>query len=226
MTKVARRTKPPATPPTEAPAAVEDKTPPAAGTAKAADVRRISKHFVNFRKQKNLAAAATTEAERLRDKELMPALVEYGTAHGEKGVHLAIDLPEPVDGFVRIVRRSNTSTFVDVDAAEKMLKRKGVLQEAQMTTVVITVPATDSEELLTSLEKLKLEKKFGTLPQVETSFSQEAMYALHQRHRAEIEERTKAGEKIGVRALSKYLLEDDIDGLLKSETRYSFNPET
>lgn len=227
MTKVARRkplAAPPAEPTTPAPP-VEDAKP--ASTVKTSELNKIVRAFTAFRKQKNAEAAAKAAHEELRDRQLMPALVEYGRAHGEKGQHLAIDLPDEIDGFTRLVRRANTSTYVDVTAAEKLLKKKGVLEDAQVVSVMITgIPATRSEELLEAIEKLKLEKKFGVLPQVETSFSQEALYALHQRHRAEIQQlEEEAGKPLGVRAKSKYLLETDIDGLLVSETNYSFHPE-
>ena len=161
--------------------------------------------FTAFRAAKTQEAEAKKTAEQLRDETLMPALIEYGEAHGEKGVHLAIELPEPVDGYVRLVRRANTSRLLDVDAAEALLKGKGVLEECQITTVVIHVPTSQRDALETALSKVKVDKLGGSLVS-ETRFSQDAMYAYHQTHRDD-------------------LTETEIDGLIVEETSYSFFPE-
>lgn len=193
--------------------------------AKAYDPAPLAKIFADFRKQKNAAEAAVIEANRLRDEELMPALIKHGEAYGETGAHLAIELPEEIDGFVRLVRRANTSRLIDIDAAEKLLKKKGVLDQAKIVTVTITgVPATQLEELSAAIEKLRLERKFGVLPDISTHFDQTAMYAIHQRHRQELQDREEAGDKIGVRERSKYLTEEELDGLVVTETTYSFHP--
>lgn len=169
------------------------------------DIQAIVKSFTEFRAAKRAETAAKNKYESLRDNELMPALVAYGQAHGDKGQHLAIDLPEEVDGFVRIVRRSNTSNLLDLDKAEKLLTEKGILAECQVISVVIPdIPGTMLAELEAALKKAKLER-FGVV-QVAQRFSQDAMMAYHQKNRDE-------------------LTEDELDSLIVSETTYSFFPE-
>lgn len=192
----------------------------------AAPAVKILKAFADFREAKNLEATAKATHEKLRDDVLMPALKAAGKAHGEKGQHLAIDLPEPIDGFVRLVRRTNESRAIDVDAAEAMLKKKGVLDQCQLSTITISGVTGDIvDELLETLAKLKLEQKYGVLPTCHTTFSQEAMYAIYQRQRQELEALEAAGKKIGVRERSKYITEAELDGLIVTETTYSFHPE-
>jgi hypothetical protein len=187
---------------------------------------KLVEAFRTFRDAKNLAETNVAIANRLRDEVIMPGLKATGTAHGEQGQHLAIDLPEPIDGFTRLVRRANKSRAVDIDAAEKMLKKKGVFEQTQSASVTITgITADRLEELLTDLAKLKLEKKYGVLPQSQTSFSQELMYAVYQRQRQELQEREDKGEKLGVRERNKYISEADLDALIVTDTTYSFHPE-
>lgn len=169
------------------------------------DIQALVKSFTQFRAAKRAEADAKSTYEKIRDNDLMPALVAYGEAHGEKGQHLAIDLPEEVDGFVRLVRRANTSHLLDVDKAEEMLAKKGILAECQTLSVVIPdIPGTMLEELETALKKAKLER-FGVV-QVAQRFSQDAMMAYHQKNREE-------------------LTEEEIDSLIVEETTYSFFPE-
>lgn len=169
------------------------------------DIQAIVKSFAEFRAAKRAETAAKTKYESLRDNELMPALVAYGEAHGDKGQHLAIDLPEEVDGFVRIVRRANTSRLLDLDKAEELMTEKGILAECQTVSVVIPdIPGTMLAELDAALKKAKLER-FGVV-QVAQRFSQDAMMAYHQKNRDE-------------------LTEEEIDSLIVEETTYSFFPE-
>lgn len=169
------------------------------------DLGALVQKFAEFREAKNAEVIAKAQAERLRDNDLMPALIEYGEKHGEKGAHLAIELPEPVDGFVRMVRRANTSRLLDIDAAEELLEEKGILAECQTITVTIPdISGTQAAALEAALKKAKLDQ-FGVV-QVATRFSQDAMYAYHQKHR-------------------DVLTEEEIDDLIVEETSYSFFPE-
>lgn len=190
------------------------------------DMARFVQTFTDWNSERQREKDAKAEHERLRDELLMPALIEAGAAHGEKGQHLAIELPEQVGEYVRVVRRANTSTYLNIDAAEKLLKKKDVLPECQVVSVSITgIPATQLLELEAALAKLQLEKKFQVLPDIQTSFSQERMYALHQRHRQELEEREARGERITATERKKYLTAEELDGLIESTTNYSFFPE-
>lgn len=187
---------------------------------------KIVTAFRDFRAAKNAEADAKAKHERLRDEVLMPALKAAGKAHGERGQHLAIDLPEAIDGFVRLVRRANESRAIDIDAAEKLLKKKGVLEKCQLASVSITgITADQLDELLADLAKLKIERKYGVVPMSHTAFSQEAMYAIYQRQRQELQEREDKGDRITAIERRKYLTEEELDGLIVTDTTYSFHPE-
>lgn len=190
MTAVSRRSRRQAEPPAKKPKI---------------DLQALVKSFTDFRAAKRAESAAKTTYEKIRDNDLMPALIAYGEAHGDKGQHLAIELPEEVDGFVRLVRRANTSNLLDIDKAEKLLEEKGILAECQTISVVIPdIPGTMLEELEAALKKAKLDR-FGVV-QVAQRFSQDAMMAYHQKNR----------EK---------LTEEELDSLIVTETTYSFWPE-
>lgn len=160
--------------------------------------------FSRFRELKKAEALAKQGHETLRDEKLMPALEKYGEAHGENGQHLAIPLPEPIDGFTRLVRRANTSTYINIDRAEALAEERGFLPHIQTTTVTVRVPAERlpaMAKLIASLEKLEGAEVFTT-----TLFDQDRLYAYHQAHRDQ-------------------LTEQEMDSLLDSDTRYSFHPE-
>lgn len=184
------------------------------GARKGPDMDKIVKHFTRFRELKRAEKAAKEEHERLRDEELMPALIEYGQAHGEKGQHLAIELPEPVDGLTRLVRRANTSHYVDVDKAEEMAKKGGYLEDIQVGVVQFQFVGTPEEASVVRalLEKAKVEK-YAPIQHAER-FDQDRLMAFHQTHR----EPTRKGDK-------KVLTEDQLDSLMVEETTYSFFPE-
>lgn len=169
------------------------------------DIKALVEAFTAFRRAKNTEATSKKEAERLRDEDLMPALIKHGHVHGEQGKHLAIELPEPIDGFTRLVRRANTSRLLDVEAAETLLEKKGVLEQAQQATLIVSgVPAEKLEEFRRAIEKAKLET-FGSVA-VDVQFSQERMMAYHQQNRDK-------------------LTEKELDSLIIEETTYSFFPE-
>lgn len=167
------------------------------------DVTKLATSFKDFRKLKNIEATAKKEHEALRDQLFMPDLEKHGRPHGENGAHRAIDLPEPVDGYVRLVRRANISSQLDLDAAEKLCADRGVLDEVQSTTITVTgISNADLAALQTVLRKLE---KIGTVEQ-RTDFDQDKLYALHQRDR-------------------ELITEQELDDLLVEDVRYSFHPE-
>jgi hypothetical protein len=169
------------------------------------DLAPVIASFKEFRQHKNAEAAAKRGYEQLRDKVLMPVLERFGQPWGETGAHRAIELPEEVDGFVRIVRRANTSREFDLDAAEKLCADKGVLEQVQTVNVRMTgIPATKLAELRAALEEAGLEDFAPVL--IDTKLEQDLVYALHQRDRDLI---TAA----------------ELDELIVEETRYSFFPE-
>lgn len=173
--------------------------------AAAPDLGDLVAKFVKFRANKDLEAAAKKAHEKLRDEELMPALVQFGQPHGEKNVHLAIELPHPVAGFRRLVRRANTTRLLDIDAAEALLRSKGLLQEVQ--TITITVTGLPGNSLVQAEE---FAREFGGMDEVtvkvDVRFDQDKLYALHQRDRGA-------------------LTEAELDGLIVSNTTYAFFPE-
>lgn len=177
------------------------------------DMDGITKAFTVFRQAKNAEITAKAVHERLRDTALMPAVAAFGHTYGDKGQHLAIDLPEEIDGFTRLVRRTKSSQFLNIDRAEALAAERGFLPQVQVTTVTITgVPAEKEGELLTLLEAADL-GRFG-LVQVRTAFDQERLYAFHQTHR----EPTTLGD-------AQYLTEGDMDSLLDTDVSYAFHPE-
>lgn len=195
-------------------------------TKKKFDPAEIAATFTEFRRLKTAEAVAKEGHEKLRDEKLMPALIQFGEAWGEKGQHLAIELPEPIDGFTRIVRRTNVSRVLDIDAAEALLEKKGVLAEAQVATIRIdNIPGTVIDEVMEALAKIKLEKNFGLLPALDISFSQDGMYAIYQRQRQELQERIDAGERVSAAEKKKYLTEEELDALIEETETYSLNPE-
>lgn len=177
------------------------------------DMAAVVKAFTEFRQAKNAEVAAKAIHERLRDSALMPAVVAFGRAHGEKGQHLAIDLPEEIDGFTRLVRRTKATPMLNIDRAEKLAEERGFLPEVQVTTVTITgVPGEKAAEVAALLEKAGL-GEYG-LVQVDTSFSQDRLYAFHQKHR----EPAKKGDK-------RYLTEEEMDSFIDTDVSYAFHPE-
>lgn len=176
-----------------------------AKAAAAPDLGDLVAKFASFRAQKDLEAAAKKEHEKLRDEVLMPALVKFGQPHGERNVHLAIELPEPVGGFRRLVRRANTSRLLDIDAAEALLKSKGILQEAQTITITVTgIPGNSLAEAEAFAEEFG--DMEGVTAKVDVRFDQDKLYALHQRDRDTV-------------------TEAELDGLIVKETTYAFFPE-
>lgn len=189
------------------------------------DPQSVVKTFAEFRRLKTVEALAKVAHEKLRDDKLMPDLLKFGEPYGEKGQHLAIELPEEIDGFVRLVRRANVSRLLDIDAAEALLKKKGVLEECQTGTITIRdIPGAIIDDVVDAIAKLKLEKR-GLLPTLDVAFSQDAMYAVYQRQRQELQERIDAGERITATEKKKYLTEDELDALVEETVTYSLNPE-
>lgn len=191
-----------------------------------AQVNKVVKAFTAFRKAKNAAADATKTADELKVETLLPALVEYGRAHGEKGQHLAIELPEAVDGFGVLVRRANVSRLLDIDKAEKMAEEKGVLPQVQLGVIGIRLPATELPGLLRAIKAVVKEKELGKIADVQSQamFSQDALMAYHQQHRDE-ETAKETAKKAGKRKPGPVISEAEIDALIVEETTYSFHPE-
>ena len=176
-------------------------------TAEALDLLALAKKFAAQRVAKNAAAENTKVANTLRD-EIMPVIARVGVAHGEKGQHLAIELLEPVDGCTRLVRRTNSSTFINVDRAEDLAMRNGYLEEIQHAGISVGFVGTPAE-----IRKVKaVLRKLGVLDlpnadiEEKEQFSQERLMAYHQRH-------------------PEKLTEQLLDGLYDTDKTYSFNPE-
>ena len=175
-------------------------------TKKGPDVTALVTAFTEFRRLKRAETESKKQHETLRDDVLMPALVQFGQAHGEKGQHLAIELPEPVDGLVRLVRRANVSTSIDVDAAEALATDRGFLKDIQAGTVTFSFTGTPAQarKVATALRTAGVEEHAPVLEAVR--FSQDRLYAFHQEHRDK-------------------LTESDMDDLIVDEITYSFFPE-
>lgn len=172
--------------------------------APAFDLQQVVERFTEFRRLKRAEAEAKSQHERIRD-ELMPLLEQHGRAHGETGAHQAIDLPEPVDGLVRLVRRANVSAYFDLDAAEALAEEKGILPEVQTVTLRMEgIPATQLDALQKALKKAGLEDFAPVL--IDVRVEQDKVYAAHARD-------------------PKVITEADLDRLLVEETKFSFFPE-
>lgn len=170
------------------------------------DMKLVIDGFKAFRAARTTEATAKTTAEQLRDQ-LMPLLETFGQAHGETGVHRALDLPEPIDGFVRIVRRSNTSQYFDIDAAQALCAKKKVLDDVQTTTITLSFSGTaaEAQRVMDAVEDAGLEKMGCTVDAV-VYLEQDKVYALHQKS-------------------PEVITEADLDSLLVDDVKYSFVPE-
>lgn len=167
------------------------------------DMTKVVESFRRFREAKNAEAQAKSTYEKLRDEALMPVVEQFGQAWGETGVHRAIELPAPVDGFVRLVRRANTSESFDVDAAEKLVDEKGILHECQTVSVRMDgIPGDMLASLQQALEEAGLDRYAPVL--IDVRLDQDKVYAAHARGHVTAEE---------------------LDELIITETKYSFFPE-
>lgn len=143
---------------------------------------KIANAFMDNRKLKADAAEATKAADKLRDNDLLPDIEAYGEPYGDQGQHRAIVLDDEVDGYNAVVRQRNVSRGVDVDKAEALAERKGVLPQVQTCTLSLTdIPGERYDALLKALETAGLEA-FGDVV-VRREFSQDRLYAYHQQHR-------------------------------------------
>lgn len=185
---------------------VPRRKPRAAASKPTFDKAKIASTFARFRELRNAADLAKKEHEKLRDEELMPALIAYGQAHGEKGQHLSIPLDEEIDGFVRLVRRANTSRFIDVDKAEAMATAGKYLSDIQVGRVAFVFEGTPAEarKVVKQLKAAGMEDH-GPIQSTDV-FSQERLMAFHQKNR-------------------ERLTEAQLDSLFVEETTYAFHPE-
>ncbi len=173
------------------------------GAATPLDLKKVVRDFADFREAKRAESAAKRVHESLRDRALMPLLERYGKPHGEKGAHLAIELPEEIDGFVRLVRRTNNREAFDVDAAEVLVEEKGILRECQTVSVRMDgIPGNLLEALRTAIDEADLERFAPVL--VDVRLDQDKVYAAHARGQVTAEE---------------------LDKLIINEPIYSFFPE-
>lgn len=203
-------------------------SPPSAKTTrkKQLDLAALAETFRKFRTLKTTEAEAKKQHEELRDEELVPALVEFGEAHGDRGQHLAIELPEEIDGFVRLVRRANQTTLLDLDAAEALMTDKGILTDVQTGAIAITgIPADVMDELVEAITVLLKDTEVvdATLAS-RVAFDQDKMMAYHQAHRDEDAAKQTAKAR-GKRKPGPLLTETEVDKLFVTETSYSFWPE-
>lgn len=153
----------------------------------AAVKRQVIMAFTLQRQNAALAKKNKQEADVQRDV-LMPLIAEYGVPFGDDGQHRAIVLDEPIDGKTNIVRQRKVSRFLDLDKAEALAKRKGLLDKVQSITVTIAdIPAEKAEALDAALAAAGLEI-FGDVVQQRT-FSQDRFYAAHQADRTKITEK-------------------------------------
>ena len=149
----------------------------------ALNMKLVIESFTKFRTAKNDEVAAKATHESLRDT-LLPLVEAFGTAHGEHGQHQSIELPEAVDGFVRIVRRANVSELFDLDLGEKLAVKSGVLEDVQTTSITVTFAGTAAEAKLVmdAIETAKIEAMGATVT-ANVKVEQDKFYALHQRNR-------------------------------------------
>jgi hypothetical protein len=172
------------------------------------DLAHLASIFAEHRRAKAAATAATAVANAKRD-EITPIIEKFGTPHGDKGQHKVIELPEPVDGCTKLVRRANKSTFINVDRAEAMAQKGKFLeqiQEGRVTLMFAGDPRT-ARQVLKQIKDSGLLEVDGVKVGADQQFSQERLLAFHQRHRD-----TKLTEKM-------------LDSLYDTDITYSFNPE-
>lgn len=84
-----------------------------------------SRDYILLREQKS-------QLEKLESglkKSLMTLLEKYGSSYGPEGQHLTIQFPEPIRGYVRMVRQARISTSVDEVEAEAIARRAGIYDQ-------------------------------------------------------------------------------------------------
>ena len=151
-------------------------------------LRKVASAFAQHRLAKSQIKALTEVSNELRDVDLLPLIETYGAPHGTNGQHLAIELDPPVDGQRFVVRERRVSSSIDVDKAEGIAKRKGVLDKVQVCSVSLTgIPAEKRDALEAALDAAGLSEFADVV--LRTEFSQERFYALHQSDRTVITER-------------------------------------
>lgn len=184
---------------------------------KGPDLASLAEKFRKYRQLRNAESLAKSEHEKMRDEDFMPVLEKVGVAHGEHGQHQAIELPEPIDGFVRLVRRANVSRYINVDKAEELAQHRGFLEDIQSGTVSFTFTGTPAEAHKLA-ERLREQGAEEFAPIHESvAFDQDRLMAFHQQHRAPEAPRGKGA--------MRYITEAELDGLFEEDTRYSFFPE-
>lgn len=89
---------------------------------------------------KRMADDVSTKAESIK-KELKAYVESNGVADSDQ--HRWIDLPEEVEGKARLKLERRVAQSLDEDAAEELLKEKGILKKCQTKIVVL-----DEEKIL------------------------------------------------------------------------------
>jgi hypothetical protein len=162
-------------------------TAPAAPKMSKAVRDTIKKAFTTRLGSKDAIKDLTNESDAARDV-LMPLIQQYGVPYGDQSQHLAILLDEPILGKTAIVRQSRVVQSVDVDKAEKIATRKGVLDKVQTLSVSLDgIPAEKADALDAALKAAGLEQFADVI--VRREFSQDRFYALHQTDKSAITEK-------------------------------------
>lgn len=149
---------------------------------------KVATAFAENRRLKAESAEAAKAANLLRDDDLLPVIAKFGEPFGENGQHLVIVLDNDVDGYNAVVRQRNVSRKVDLDKAEALANRKGVLPQVQTCSLSIDgIPGERYDDLIKALAAAGLDT-FGDAI-VKRDIDENRFYAYQQRHRDVITDR-------------------------------------
>ena len=84
-----------------------------------------ARDYILIREQKS----QLEKTESALKKHLMGILEKYGSSYGPEGQHLTIQFPEPIRGYIRMVRQARISTSVDEVEAEAIARRAGIYDQ-------------------------------------------------------------------------------------------------
>lgn len=108
---------------------------------KTVDNEGLAETFEQWSTTKKMAEEMGKRVSQLRER-LVTALNEYGY-QDDKG-NIRLDLPYEIDGMGNLKYERRSRRVLDPDEAEKLLAKKGILEECQTTITVIDESAIEA----------------------------------------------------------------------------------
>lgn len=119
-------------------------------------LRLAIRSFLGLKSQSETIKKQMDEA-----KKILSATVEEQGYEDDKG-HFILELDEPVDGCVALKREKRVTQSLDEEAAEKILRRKGIYEECVETIVVIDPDLVTKAFYQGKISEAELDKMFST----------------------------------------------------------------